>query len=774
VRRLGAADVAELIRGRYRLSHSDANRLLRHLEERGEGNPFYLGEILRSFEEDGVLRAEADGWTLGDVTRERVPRLLRQVIDSRLARLGDDARRHLAIAAVIGQEVPLALWADVAAIGEETLLLLVERAVEGRILDDDVDGTRVRFSHALLREALYESLLSARKRSWHGRVAGELAADPDSDPVTVAYHFRQAGDSREIEWLVRSGARARALYVPRLAIDHLTRALELAAKEGRQPPLTAYRERGLAFLAAGNFPAARSDLETALTLAGALGDRRGEWQALLDLGFAWEGQNYQEVGSYLRRALDQARLIGEPRCLAQSLNRLGNWHLNLDEPTEGTPYHFEALDLFRSLGDQSGIATTLDHLGSMSVVAADLIRSTVYFREAARLADRLGDKQTLASVLSFLAFCASSYGCEALAPALTLDEALTIGEQAVEVAGSLDSPTSDAFARFSLAHCLAHRGEYRRALAETRRGLELAERSGHGEWMADAHTIIGAILLDLFAVTEAREHLERGLSLALEVSSRYWRGFISGTLALACIAGGDFARADQVTTAGLSAETSALTATRRTCVHARSVLALAQGDAARALVLVDRLLAAEPIVPHDRHNPRLLFQRAEALARLGRFAEAEPAFQLTRGVTNRIGVTRLSWQVDAAMARLLCDQGRASEADRYASTARGAVTAIADGLDDASLRASFLAGALRQIPDTSGFKTRPLSSQFGLSAREEEVLRLLAEGLSNAEIADRLTVSVRTINTHLTNVYAKLGVATRSAAVRYAIDHGLA
>jgi DNA-binding CsgD family transcriptional regulator/tetratricopeptide (TPR) repeat protein len=675
---------------------------------------------------------------------------------------------------VIGQEVPLALWADVAEIGEETLLPLVERAVEGRILDDDAEGVRVRFSHALLREALYESLLSARKRSWHGRVAEELAADPGSDPVTVAYHFRQAGDSREIEWLVRAGARARALYAPHQAIEHLTRALELATKEARQPPLTAYRERGLAFLAVGNFPTARSDLETALTLAGALGDRRGEWQALLDLGFAWEGQNYQEVGSYFRRALDQARVIDEPRSLAQSLNRLGNWYLNLDEPADGMPYHLEALELFRSLGDQNGIATTLDHLGATSLVAGDLNRSAGYYREAARLAKGLGDRQTQASVLSNLSGCANGHGFEPMAPTFSLDEALAVAEEAIAVAGSLDSPTTDAYARICLAHCLAPRGEYRRALAEARRALVLAERSAHSEWMLVAHWAIGVILLDLNAVTESREHLEHSLSCALEVDSHYWRRIVSGNLALTCIAGGDFARADSVTKDVLGTETAALTTAQRTCVYARSAMALARGDATGALALVDRLLAAEPIVPHDQHNPRVLFQRAEVLARLGRLAEAEQCLLLARRATDRIGVTRLMWQIDAAMARLRCGQGRNGEADRYASAARSAVTTIADGLDDSSLRASFLAGAMRLIPDTSGFKPRPLSSQFGLSAREEEVLRLLAEGLSNAEIADRLTVSVRTVNTHLTSVYTKLGVSSRSAAMRYAIDHGLA
>ena len=61
----------------------------------------------------------------------------------------------------------------------------------------------------------------------------------------------------------------------------------------------------------------------------------------------------------------------------------------------------------------------------------------------------------------------------------------------------------------------------------------------------------------------------------------------------------------------------------------------------------------------------------------------------------------------------------------------------------------------------------------GLTAREVEVLALVAEGLTDAEVAERLVVSIRTVHAHLRSIYRKLDVRTRSAATRYALQHDL-
>lgn len=228
---LKASDMCELIAIRYRLVPPDDARLLTYLQERAQGNPFFLGEILRTLEEDQVLRATEGQWTLGDLAHVRVPALLQQVIDGRLTRLGEEAYTLLAAAAVIGQDVPVAVWTAVCGATEETIVRVIELAAGAHLIDETPNGARARFVHALIREALYEGIRPSRRRQIHRRVGEALMAASPIDPDAVAYHFREAGDARTAEWLVKAGDRAERAYAWLTSSERYAAA---ALMEGRE------------------------------------------------------------------------------------------------------------------------------------------------------------------------------------------------------------------------------------------------------------------------------------------------------------------------------------------------------------------------------------------------------------------------------------------------------------------------------------------------------------------------------------------------------------
>jgi tetratricopeptide (TPR) repeat protein len=210
---------------------------------------------------------------------------VRQVIEGRLARLGDDARRLLEAAAVIGHEVEIDLWLEVSGADENTLVDTLERAIEARLVDELPDRALLRFTHALVRETLYEGLISLRLRAWHRKVAEILAARPQPDPDTVAFHLQTAGDPRAYEWLVRAGDRARRSFALADAIQRFERALGSIAVDparGQERGWLLYR---IAVLMRIEDPArALAHLSEAISLAEQNGDR-----ALLAYGLFMKG-----------------------------------------------------------------------------------------------------------------------------------------------------------------------------------------------------------------------------------------------------------------------------------------------------------------------------------------------------------------------------------------------------------------------------------------------------------------------------------------------------
>src|SRR5207247_10238129 len=95
------------------------------------------------------------------------------------------------------------------------------------------------------------------------------------------------------------------------------------------------------------------------------------------------------------------------------------------------------------------------------------------------------------------------------------------------------------------------RGEYARALEVAQRGLAIAEEIEHRQWMTAGHRTLGALYLDLLALSEAQQHLEQALALAQEIGSRVWTRIVPGFLALVSLAQHDVTRAEALLTGAL-------------------------------------------------------------------------------------------------------------------------------------------------------------------------------------------------------------------------------
>ena len=136
--------------------------------------------------------------------------MLEQTISRRLSQLSEATRDALAMAAVIGQDVPLDHWSLISGLNDAQLIDIVDEAITAHVLEEQPGGAGLRFSHALVRESMYRSMALPLRRVRQVQVAEALAAMPGSSPHTVAYNFQQARDLRAVEWFVRAGLRARS------------------------------------------------------------------------------------------------------------------------------------------------------------------------------------------------------------------------------------------------------------------------------------------------------------------------------------------------------------------------------------------------------------------------------------------------------------------------------------------------------------------------------------------------------------------------------------
>jgi DNA-binding CsgD family transcriptional regulator len=745
---------------------------------RAEGNPFFAGELLRTLEEKQALLLRATGWALGDLGEVGVPPLLRQVIDARVDRLGEPPRTLLPVAAVIGPLVPLAVWQVVAETDEATLLAVVEGAEVAGLVVETPDGAQVRFAHALIREALYEGVIPARRRVWHRRIAEALLGQPDPDPNAVAYHLRAAGDARASEWLVRAGERARRAYAWFTAAERFEAALALLEEHS-----TAGSERGwllyrLAVVRRYSDPhRSLACFDEARQLAERGGEQSLAAYALFEHGmvrcFTGEiehGMREMAVGADALEALpptEQARVTAllaglddPPGFLRGTLVFWLAYTGAVVEARQMGEAMLARVPTYQPVKGAGGSSFADAHFGLMIAYAApgQPAATRQMFARARNLYQAV-DHFYLLGNLTHLAlhWVTLPYAAD------NLRERQRLAAEAEQHYRRASGAALAAFpADFAWLPLLLLEGRWAeaRALAEAARGTDaevwifalpawLAHKQGNPalawqllrDWLPDREEIpVGAFaqfisLTQRLAATLALDTSDLSTARAWLVAHDRWLAWSGAVL---WQAEGQLGWAAYYRAAGDRAAARA---------YADQALALAtKPRQPLALLAVYHLLGE--LATADRNQAEAQAHLTEALVLADACAVPyERALCLL------------------AQAELRATTGDRDGARMVLAEARGILDPL--GAKPALARADALAARLAATPPT-GQVTYPA----GLSAREVEVLRLVAQGLSDAQVAERLFLSPRTVSTHLRAIYNKLGVDNRTAA-RFAAAHGL-
>jgi tetratricopeptide (TPR) repeat protein len=296
-------------------SVAPAPELVSTVHRETEGNPFFVAEVVRLLAADGRLddAGDASSWEM------TIPESVRQAIGLRLDRLSGSCNKVLAIASAVGREFDLAVLERVSDLGDAELTAALEEAIAARVVVDAPQAHgRYRFSHALIRQTLYQELASPRRTRLHGRIGEVLeelhGATVDAHVNELAHHFVEAGQlGKGIEYAVRAARQATGRLAYEEAVTRYRRALQ--ALDVAEPVGDAHRcdlllELGEAHAHAGNPAGARDAFERAAELARSLADP--ERLARAALGYGGPSATFGVMDESLITLLEEAHAgLGE-------------------------------------------------------------------------------------------------------------------------------------------------------------------------------------------------------------------------------------------------------------------------------------------------------------------------------------------------------------------------------------------------------------------------------------------------------------------------------
>ncbi|MEV4637525.1 AAA family ATPase [Actinoplanes sp. NPDC049548] len=580
----------------------------------------------------------------------------------------------------------------------------VDECLAGGILTGTADA--VAYRHELLRRAVEESLSPVRRAALHAEVLQRLTGRPGVDPARLVHHAHHAGDAAAVlHWAPVAARRAAGVGANRQAVAHYETALRHAAGvtgAERAELLEAYAT--VAHLAGLNGEALEARRE-ALTLREAAGDavRVGEnWRWVSRLAW-WTGRTAQARAAGIR-AVEVLEAAAPGPQLAMAYSNLSQLHMLADEEP-AVEWGERAIALARRLGDRDTEVHALVNVGSWRLQRGDPAGGEELDR-AHRLAVAAGLTDHAARALVNRACQAVEWHQPELAEA-ALEQAL-------------------AFARaHDLGGYVRHLLGYRAALRLARgdwpgagddAGQAIAGPEQPGPFRCQAQVTLG-LLRSRQGRPGAAEVLEEAAGAAYEAGELQWVGPVAAALAEHHWIAGD-------------PELSAAQARRGYAMARRA--------------------------GHPWLTGRLAFRLHRAGAGVGADGAAPPWRLLleddVRGAAREWD--RLGYGYHRAEALACGNDEDAAEALR-----------IMDGLG-AVAAARRVRAELRErgarVP--RGPRATTAADPTGLTARQREVLDLLADGLSNAQIAAALSLSAKTVDHHVSAVLGKLGVSSRGQA----------
>jgi DNA-binding CsgD family transcriptional regulator/tetratricopeptide (TPR) repeat protein len=754
-------------------------RLVEEVYTRCEGNPFFAEELLLA----GVGDTAGPGG---------LPPSLREVLLARILRLGGRTQQLLGVAAAAGPGVTQPLLAAVTGMGEDELLEGLHEAVDQQVLLPEPGGEGYVFRHALVGEAVHGELLPGERVRLHTALADALEAGletreaPATRAARLAHHWAAAGDHpRALSASLRAATAAEQVYAFAEAQLQLARVVALwdrvadAEQRAGTDRVALLSRCADAAYAAGDAARAAELVREALRLVDQA--RQPQRAGLLHEQLARclrafgdpEALTAQEQAVRLVRpepSLERARVLGS---LAQYLSLVDRF-----EEARGTAE--EAVAIAAQVGAPVEEANARAALGSALAQLGDAEAGAAELEAAYRLAAQAGEAVIMGRALVNRS--------DVLVAAGLLEEAAAVALEGIGEARRLGLARSfGSDLGGNATEALFALGRWDEAERVSREALELfpSDRAWIGLTLIRVALELGLGDLDAAEtrLRDARRLLPAPISEAQKAGPLFgglaelalWRGNLEQAGALVAEAV-PLVEANPRYAAPLYALGLRIEADRAELARARRPGQAAPDDGTAA-ALLQRLQEAAA-GPAAKGIPEQAAWHATALAESTRQeGRPDPAAWAAAVVTwERLGRPyRLAYACFRQAEALMAGPGDRDAAAEVLGRAAEITGRLGARPLDAEVKALAQRARLDLAPDGAASATGPTTpaDQLGLTPREAEVLTLVAAGRSNRQIAQTLFISPKTASVHVSNILAKLGVATRVEAAAVAYRLGL-
>jgi len=335
-------------------------------------------------------------------------------------------------------------------------------------------------------------------------------------------------------------------------------------------------------------------------------------------------------------------------------------------------------------------------------------------------------------------------------------------------AGERSGRTAEESQRIGRAMCAAavlavESDDYAEAVRLARQAMRIFEPLDSGEDLAFAATVLGSAQRYLGERDEARRSFQTALDLRAAAGDRAKLAMAVNNLALVEIDDGNLARARELLEQNLIIKRQ-LGEPRSIAIGLLNLADVLVRDGRWQAAHASLAEAAELAVGHPQITGLVLCSQGNVEAKQRRWKQAAELYTDAVAASGIGGHTHDVIEAMIGLGRACHELGQADDAARHLRTAEAMAHEIANP--------QLLAQVTAALAETAGGAANPLPGN--LTARQAEVLRLLADGLTNKEIAARLYLSPGTVERHLATIYRKLGLGGRVDATRYAVEHGLA